>query len=92
MTVATRSRLAGASALEPPLREAPALVEHARMVKDEEEIACLRSAVILGASLFDVPRKRFAPESVKPRWRRKWNMLPAGRGRSHVVSHHHCFG
>jgi Xaa-Pro aminopeptidase len=53
MTVAARSRLAG---ILPPgfrLREAPALVEQARMVKDEEEIACIRSAVILGASLFD---------------------------------------
>jgi Xaa-Pro aminopeptidase len=53
MTVAARSRLA---AILPPgfrLRETPNLVERARMVKDEDEIGCIRSAVILGASLFD---------------------------------------
>ncbi len=53
MTVATRSRLAGALPSTLRLRDAPALVEQARMVKDEEEIACLRSAVNLGSSLFD---------------------------------------
>ena len=53
MTVAARSRLAGILPSGFRLREAPALVEQARMVKDEEEIACIRSAVLLGASLFD---------------------------------------
>jgi Xaa-Pro aminopeptidase len=53
MTVAARSRLAGILPSSVRLREAPALVEQARMVKDEEEIACLRAAVLLGASLFD---------------------------------------
>jgi Xaa-Pro aminopeptidase len=53
MTVAARSRLTGILPSGFRLREAPALVEPARMVKDEEEIACLRSAVLLGASLFD---------------------------------------
>ena len=53
MTVAARSRLAGILPSSFRLREAPALVEQARMVKDEDEIACLRSAVMLGASLFD---------------------------------------
>ena len=53
MTVAARSRLARILPSGFRLREAPALVEQARMVKDEEEIACLRSAVLLGASLFD---------------------------------------
>ena len=53
MTVAARSRLAGILPASFRLRPAPALVERARMVKDEEEIACLRSAVLLGASLFD---------------------------------------
>ncbi len=43
------------------LREAPALIEQARMVKDEDEIACLRSAVNLGSSLFDR-----ALESIRP--------------------------
>jgi Xaa-Pro aminopeptidase len=53
MAVAARSRLAGILPSSFRLREAPALVEQARMVKDEEEIACLRSAALLGASLFD---------------------------------------
>src|SRR6266850_1695430 len=53
MTVAARSRLAGILPSSFRLREAPALVEQARMVKDEDEIACLRSAVMLAASLFD---------------------------------------
>jgi Xaa-Pro aminopeptidase len=53
MTVATRSRLAAALPSSLRLREAPALIEQARSIKDEEEIACLRSAVNLGSSLFD---------------------------------------
>jgi Xaa-Pro aminopeptidase len=53
MTVAARSRLARMLPAGFRLREAPAQVEQARMVKDEFEIACLRSAVLLGASLFD---------------------------------------
>jgi Xaa-Pro aminopeptidase len=53
MTVAARSRLAGILPSSLRLREAPALVEQARMVKDEDEIACIRSAVKLGARLFD---------------------------------------
>jgi Xaa-Pro aminopeptidase len=53
MTVATRSHIARMLPSGFGLREAPALVEQVRMVKEEEEIACLRSAVLLGASLFD---------------------------------------
>ncbi len=53
MTVAARSLLAGTLPSNFRLRRAPALVEKARMVKDRNEIQCLRSAVILGASLFD---------------------------------------
>src|ERR1700720_3303294 len=53
MTVAARSRLAGMLPSSFRLREVPALVEQARIMKDEDEIACLRSAVMLGASLFD---------------------------------------
>ena len=53
MTVATRFRLAGILPASVRLRETPALVEQCRMVKDEEEIARIRSAVILGAGLFD---------------------------------------
>jgi Xaa-Pro aminopeptidase len=53
MTVAARSLLASILPSTFRLRPAPPLVEKARMVKDEEEIGCIRSAVILGASLFD---------------------------------------
>ena len=53
MTVAVRSRLARMLPSGFRLREAPPLVEQARMVKDDEEIACIRSAVLLGASLFN---------------------------------------
>jgi Xaa-Pro aminopeptidase len=61
MTVAARSRLARMLPTGFRLREAPALVEQARMLKDEEEIACLRSAVRLSASLFD-----YALEVIRP--------------------------
>jgi len=53
MTVASRSLLAGILPSSIRLRSAPPLVEKARMLKDEEEIGCIRSAVLLGASLFD---------------------------------------
>src|ERR1700687_1378192 len=53
MTVAVRSQLSRMLPTNIRLRTAPSLVEQARMVKDEEEIACIRSAVLLGASLFD---------------------------------------
>jgi Xaa-Pro aminopeptidase len=53
LTVASRRSLSAALSKNIRLREAPALVEQARMVKDAEEIAAIRSAVDLGASLFD---------------------------------------
>jgi Xaa-Pro aminopeptidase len=53
LTVAARNRLAGILPSHFRLREAPPLVEHARMVKDAEEIARIRAAVIMGAGLFD---------------------------------------
>ena len=53
LTVAGRSRLAAILPSKFRLREAPALVEQARMVKDAEEIERIRAAVVLGASLFD---------------------------------------
>jgi Xaa-Pro aminopeptidase len=61
MTVAARSRLARLLPSGFRVRETPALVEQARMLKDEDEIACLRSAVLLGASLFD-----YALEVIRP--------------------------
>jgi Xaa-Pro aminopeptidase len=53
LTVAARNRLGGVLPSHFRLREAPPLVEHARMVKDAEEIARIRAAVLMGASLFD---------------------------------------
>ncbi len=53
MTVAARSMLSGVLPANVRLRQAPPLIERARMVKDNEEIECLRSAVLLGASLFN---------------------------------------
>jgi Xaa-Pro aminopeptidase len=43
------------------LRQAPPLVERQRMVKDPEEIARLRRAVLLGASLFDIALDTIRP-------------------------------
>src|ERR1700732_1489155 len=53
MTWAPRPLLAGILPSSIRLRSAPPLVEKARMLKDEEEIGCLRCARLLGASLFD---------------------------------------
>ena len=43
------------------LREAPPLVEQARMVKDADEVAVIRSAVELGAGLFDRALRTIRP-------------------------------
>jgi Xaa-Pro aminopeptidase len=53
LTVAGRSQLARLLRADFPLCETRGLVERARMVKDADEIARLRKAVALGASLFD---------------------------------------
>jgi len=53
LSVAERGKLGKILGSGLRLREAPPLVERARMVKDANEIDCLRSAVLLGASLFD---------------------------------------
>jgi Xaa-Pro aminopeptidase len=53
LTVAARNRLASVLPSHFRLREAPPVVEQARMVKDEEEIARIRAAVVMGAGLFD---------------------------------------
>jgi Xaa-Pro aminopeptidase len=53
LTVAGRSQLASLLRPEFRLRETRGLAEHARMVKDADEIALIRAAVILGASLFN---------------------------------------
>jgi Xaa-Pro aminopeptidase len=61
LSVAERSRLLKALRSGLRLRDAPPLVEQARMVKDAEEIERLRAAVLLGASLFDVLLKAIRP-------------------------------
>jgi Xaa-Pro aminopeptidase len=53
LTVAGRSQLASLLRSDFQLRETRGLIERARMVKDADEIARLRKAVALGASLFD---------------------------------------
>ncbi|MGB6401357.1 MAG: Xaa-Pro peptidase family protein, partial [Candidatus Sulfotelmatobacter sp.] len=53
LTVAEKKRLADLLPSGVRLRNAPALVEKGRMVKDEEELGLIREAVKLGATLFD---------------------------------------
>ena len=43
------------------LKNAPGFVEQARLLKDEDEIACLRNAVLMGAGLFDTALKKIRP-------------------------------
>jgi len=51
--VAEKSRLNKLRPSSVALKDAPAIVERARMVKDEDEIQRIRAAVELGAKLFD---------------------------------------
>ncbi|MGC1370982.1 MAG: Xaa-Pro peptidase family protein [Candidatus Sulfotelmatobacter sp.] len=53
LTVSEKKRLADLLPTGIQLRNAPPLVERARMVKDSEELQRIRAAVQLGASLFD---------------------------------------
>lgn len=53
VTVAEKKRLGDALPGGVRLKNAPALVEQARMVKDQNELARIRAAVQLGATLFD---------------------------------------
>ena len=53
LTVAERKRLGDLLPSRVRLRNAAAVVERARMVKDEDELALIRSAVRLGATLFE---------------------------------------
>jgi Xaa-Pro aminopeptidase len=52
-TVAGKKRLAQIRPAGVRLKDAPSLVERARMIKDEDELQRIRSAVALGAKLFD---------------------------------------
>ena len=51
--VAEKKRLSKLRPSGVRLKDAPSMVERARMVKDEEELARIRTAVVLGARLFD---------------------------------------
>ncbi|MFZ0318953.1 MAG: Xaa-Pro peptidase family protein [Candidatus Sulfotelmatobacter sp.] len=53
MTVAERKRLADLLPRGLRVRDASAIVERLRMVKDEDELQSIRAAVQLGATLFD---------------------------------------
>jgi len=61
MPVAIRDRIAALLKSKYRLRCAPPLVERARMVKDAEEISCIRRAVEMGAALFAIARKKIRP-------------------------------
>ena len=61
LSVAARSRLAGALPPGCHLRQAPALVERLRMVKDPQEMECIRAAVRVGAGLFERALKAIGP-------------------------------
>jgi Xaa-Pro aminopeptidase len=61
LTAGMRDRLASVLRGKVRLRSAPALVERARMVKDEAEIGRIREAVKLGASLFAIACRNIRP-------------------------------
>ena len=52
-TIAEKKRLAQIRPAGVRLKDAPSLVERARMVKDDDELQRIRAAVALGAKLFD---------------------------------------
>src|ERR1051326_7618109 len=53
LTVAEKKRFAKLLPAGVMLKDAPPIVERARMVKDEDELQRIRSAVVLGATLFE---------------------------------------
>ncbi len=61
LSVAARKRLGSILPSGLQLREAKSLAEQARMIKEPEEIARIREAVIFGASLFDYALKTIRP-------------------------------
>jgi Xaa-Pro aminopeptidase len=65
LTVAERGRLASILPRNFRLKEAPALVEQARMIKDNEEVALIRKSVLVGADLFDIALKAIKPGSLE---------------------------
>ena len=61
ITVAQREQLSARLKKKWTLISAPPLVEHARMIKDRDEIVLIRKAVETGAALFQVARKAIQP-------------------------------
>ena len=59
--VVSRDRIAALLKPKFTVRSAPPLVDHARMVKDAEEIGCIRRAVEMGAGLFAIIRGKIRP-------------------------------
>jgi Xaa-Pro aminopeptidase len=60
-TVAEKKRLATLLRASHSLRDTTGLIEDARMVKDADELVCIRAAVQLGARLFDRAVKAIRP-------------------------------
>ena len=52
-TIAEKKRLTQVRPIGVHIKDAPSMVERARMVKDDEELRQIRDAVALGATLFD---------------------------------------
>ena len=61
LSVANRNRVEGTLGSGFWLRDAPPLVERARMVKDPDEIDRIQASVLLAASLFDTTLKSIRP-------------------------------
>lgn len=61
MTVSMRSALKGLMPANARLRETSGLIEDLRVIKEPEEIECLRAAVKLGSSLLDTALKALRP-------------------------------
>jgi Xaa-Pro aminopeptidase len=61
VSVAMRDRFAALVAGKVKLASTTSLVERLRMVKDADEIRCIRQAVDLGAGLFRIARRKICP-------------------------------
>ena len=94
-TLRLRRRSASLKLLPPAsgLKDAPSMVERARMVKDADELERIRAAVALGAKLFDRALEVIRPgvKEIEVAARDGIRSAP-GRGRGNVVSDDHCFG
>ena len=61
ISVGQREQLSAMLKRKWKLVSAPPLIERARMVKDTQEIRCIRAAIELGASLFQTARRKIQP-------------------------------